>query len=94
MGGGPPLLAESDIDSLARDFLRSPCVGAIYIDWPLDRRIDTFLRRRDLTRVADDGDLSEAVLDRVVAHAGVVPRNSHDLAARPPVGCQPSDQSQ
>jgi hypothetical protein len=78
MGGTPPFVVDADIDSLARDFLRSPYVGEIYIDWSLDRRIDTFLRRRDLTRVADDGDLSDAVLDRVMA------RNLHDTADGPP----------
>jgi hypothetical protein len=73
MGSTPPLLTDSDIDSLARDFLRSPYASSIYVDWSLDRRVDTFLRRRDLTRLADDGDLAGAVLDRIMAHVGVAP---------------------
>lgn len=75
MVGNPPLLIDSDVDGLAWDFLSSRYAGTIYDDWSLDRRVDTFLRRRDLTRVADDGDLSNTVLDRVMAYVGTVPRN-------------------
>ena len=75
MGGNPPLLlTESDVDALAREFLRSRYLGATYAGWSPDRRLDTFLRRRGLSRVADDGDLSDIVLDRIMTHVGVVLR--------------------
>lgn len=71
MGGNPPfLLTDSDVDGLASEFLRSRYMGATYADWAPDRRLDTFLRRRGLPRVADDGDLSNVVLERIMAHVG------------------------
>ena len=75
MGGNPPLLTDSDVDTLAREFLRSHYLGPTYASWSPDRRLDTFLRRRGLSRVADDGDLSGIVLDRIMANVGIVPRN-------------------
>jgi hypothetical protein len=76
MGANPPLLlTDSDVDDLAREFVRSRYLGPIYADWSPDRRLDTFLRRRGLPRVADDGDLSRMVLDRIMAQVSVAPRN-------------------
>ena len=76
MGGNPPLLlTDSDVDALAHEFLRSSYLGATYAGWSPDRRLDTFLRRRGLSRVADDGDLANAVLDRIMANVRVAPRN-------------------
>lgn len=71
MGGNPPfLLTDTDVDVLASEFLSSSYMGPIYADWAPDRRLDTFLRRRGLPRVADDGDLTNVVLERVMAHVG------------------------
>lgn len=64
------LLTDSDVDTLAADFLGSHYVDKTYADWSPDRRLDTFLRRRGLPRVADDGDLSRILLERVMAHVG------------------------
>ena len=74
MSSNPPLLTDSDVDTLAWEFLRSRYIGPIYADWSPDRRLDTFLRRRGLSRVADDGDLSNNVLDRIMAQVGAVLR--------------------
>jgi hypothetical protein len=75
MGGNPPLLlTDTDVDALAREFLRSRYLGPTYADWSPDRRLDTFLRRRGLSRVADNGDLSNIVLDRIMTHVRVAPR--------------------
>jgi hypothetical protein len=89
MVGDPPLLTDADVDPLAWDFLCSPYAGTMYVDWSLDRRVDTFLRRGGLTRVADDGDLSNAVIDAIMAYVGVVPRDLHDMADGSPVGANP-----
>ncbi|ORB75953.1 hypothetical protein BST44_02985 [Mycobacterium scrofulaceum] len=71
MGGTPPLLlTDSDVDALAWEFLQSRYLGPIYADWSPDRRLDTFLRRRGLARVADDGDLANIVLERILGHVG------------------------
>jgi len=75
MGGNPPLLlTDSDVDALAREFLGSRYLDPTYAGWSPDRRLDTFLRRRGLSRVADDGDLSNNVLDRIMAQVGAVLR--------------------
>jgi hypothetical protein len=75
MGGNPPLLlTDTDVDALAREFLRSRYLGPIYADWSPDRRLDTFLRRRGLPRVADNGDLSKIVLDRIMTQVSAVGR--------------------
>jgi len=89
MLGGPASLTDSDVDTLAREFLRSPYVGPIYADWSPDRRLDTFLRRRDLARVADDGDLSNIVLDRIMAYGRILPRDWQDMANGSPAGAHP-----
>jgi hypothetical protein len=67
MGDVPPLFIDSDVDAFARDFLDSPYAGEIYADWSLDRRLHAFLRRQG----ADDGDLCNLVLDRIMANRGV-----------------------
>ena len=75
MGGNPPLsVTDFDVDALAREFLRSRYLGSTYAGWSPDRRLDTFLRRRGLSRVADNGDLSNIVLDRIMAQVGAVLR--------------------
>ncbi|MGZ4509759.1 MAG: hypothetical protein ACXVX1_01750 [Mycobacterium sp.] len=63
-------MTDSDVDDLAAEFLRSRYVDPIYAGWSPDRRLDTFLRRHGLPRVADDGDLSNLVLDRIMARVG------------------------
>jgi len=68
-----PSLTDSDIDALACQFLNSAYAdNNTYADWPLDRRLDGFLRRRGLVRLVDDGDAYDLVLNRVMAHIGAV----------------------
>lgn len=68
MDDGQPLLTDSGVDTLAWEFLSSHYVGTSYAAWPLERRLDSFLRRRGLTRVADDGDVFNLVLDRTMGY--------------------------
>jgi len=70
--GDPPFLTDSDVDALAWQFLNSAYADSTYADWPLDRRLDGFLRRQGLSRVAEDGDAYDLVLNRVMACIGVV----------------------
>jgi hypothetical protein len=72
--GGPPLLTDSDVDSLAWQFLNSSYADHTYVDWTLDRRLDGFLRHRGLVRLTEDGDAYDLVLNRVMAYIGVHPR--------------------
>ena len=65
---GPPLLTDSDVDALAWQFLHSPYADQTYADWPLDRRLDGFLRREGLARLVEDGGTYDLILDRVMAY--------------------------
>ena len=70
------------LDDVAWQFLRSEFAGEIYLDWPIDRRLDAFLRHRGYGELHDDGSAYEALLDRVMANlgaalkAGVVPQQN------------------
>ena len=72
--GDPPLLTDSDVDALAWQFLNSAYADNTYADWPLDRRLDGFLRRQGLSRVAEDGDAYGVVLNGVMACIGAASR--------------------
>jgi hypothetical protein len=72
--GDPPLLTDSDVDAFAWQFMNSAYADATYADWPLDRRLDGFLRHRGLSRIAEDGDAYGLVLNRVMAYIGAVSR--------------------
>ncbi len=72
--GDSPLVVDSDAVELAWQFLRSPYAEDIYADWPLDRRLDGFLRHRGLVRLAEDGDAYDLILDRVMTRIGTVHR--------------------
>jgi hypothetical protein len=69
--GDSLLLTDSYLDALARRFVASRYADNTYADWPLDRRLDGFLRRERLDRITEDGDAYDLVLDRVMAHIGV-----------------------
>ncbi|OBG36310.1 hypothetical protein A5672_19805 [Mycobacterium alsense] len=72
----PPLLTDGDVDGLAWQFLHSPYADDTYAVWPLDRRLDGFLRRRGLDRLVEDGDTYGLVLDRVMAYIAARDRDS------------------
>lgn len=65
------VLMDSDVDALVWQFFNSTYADDTYADWPLDRRLEGFLRRRGLHRIAEDGDAYDLVLDRVMAYIGV-----------------------
>ncbi|BBA88975.1 MULTISPECIES: hypothetical protein [Mycobacterium] len=78
--GGPPLLTDSDVDAIACRFVRSPYAdNTMYREWPLDRRIEGFLRREGLVRLAEDGDAYDLILGRVMAYISAVPRPAVEL---------------
>lgn len=60
------LLTGSDVDALAWQFTISTYADDIYADWPLDRRLEGFLRQRGLFSIAEDGDAFGLVFDRVM----------------------------
>jgi hypothetical protein len=84
----PPLLTDSDVDSLTWQFLNSAYVGDAYANRSLDQRLHHFLRHNGLVRVADDGDLYNLILDRVMSNIRCVPRTanqSHTARPRSPI---------
>jgi hypothetical protein len=69
--GDPPSLTNSDVDALTWQFLNSAYADDTYADWPLDRRIEGFLRRRGLAQLAEDGDAQGLILNRAMAYIAV-----------------------
>ena len=57
-----------EIDSLAWQFLCSPYTGRQYWDWPLERRVDAYLRHEERTDVFKDGAAYSSLIDRVMAN--------------------------
>ena len=73
MVGNSPLVTDSDVDELAWRFLRSGYADEAYADWPLDQRLDGFLRRCGLVGISEDGDTCNLLLNQVMAHIGKEP---------------------
>ncbi len=65
--GDAQVLTESDVDVLAHRFLHSEYAADAYINWPLERRLEGFLRNCGMARVADDGDTCQLLLDSVMS---------------------------
>lgn len=57
-----------DIDSIAWQFLRSPFTRRDYWDWPLDRRVDTYLAQQDRGDILRDDRAYRVMLERVMAN--------------------------
>jgi hypothetical protein len=55
-----------EVDAMAWEFLGSRYCGARYANWPIDRRLDAYLRHRGLHRIADNGSRCAELLERVM----------------------------
>ena len=64
-----------EIDGLAWQFLCSPFTQQDYWDWPLDRRVDAYLRHRQRLDILKDGAAYDSLLERVMAN---IPRARRD----------------
>ena len=62
------MVADTDVDGLARQFLDSAYGSDQYANWPLDRRLEGFLQHRGLSHLADNGDLFTIICDRVMTN--------------------------
>jgi hypothetical protein len=58
------------LDAIAWDFLGSEFAEQIHADWPMDRRVDAFLRHQGRDDLANDGAAYDALLQRVMANIG------------------------
>jgi hypothetical protein len=63
-------LRKRKLDAIAWKFLGSEFTGKIYADWPIDRRVDTYLRHHGLLDIVDDAGAYDALLERVMANIG------------------------
>lgn len=74
-------MTDQDVDAIAWQFLNSDYATETYMGWSLDRRIEGFLRHCGLTRIADDGDGYNLVLERVMSYISAAtdrPRNCNE----------------
>ena len=61
-------VAVEQIDAIAWQFLCSAYTGRDYWDWPLERRIDAFLRHHNRPDILNNGAAYSAMLERVMAN--------------------------
>ena len=70
------------IDSVAWEFLCSVYTSRDYWDWPLERRLDAFLRRLHRDDLLKDGAAYTALVERVMAN--IARARSHGVLNRKP----------
>jgi hypothetical protein len=63
-------LTKRKLDTIAWNFLGSEFTRQIYANWPIDRRVDAYLRRQGLIDIVNDGGAYDALLERVMANIG------------------------
>jgi uncharacterized protein YqjF (DUF2071 family) len=56
------------LEAIAWDFLGSEFTDQIYAIWPIDRRVDAYLRHHGLDDLINDGATYDALLQRVMAN--------------------------
>jgi len=83
MGGSSVAEADAakEIDGLAWQFLCSHFTRRDYWDWPLERRIEAYLRHLHRLDILNDGAAYDAVIERVMAN---IPRARRDGVLEPP----------
>ncbi len=81
MQAGPAEGADREPDTIAWGFLCSQYVGRNYWDWPLERRLDAYLRHHNREDILNNGAAYGAVVDRVMANMG---RARRDGVLTPP----------
>jgi hypothetical protein len=65
------------LDDIACDFLRSEFIAQTYSFWPIDRRVDAYLRRYGLDEVVNRGAVYHDLIERVMANIGGALRCNH-----------------
>jgi hypothetical protein len=79
--GGPAKTEARELDAIAWEFLCSPYTGRTYLDWSLERRLDTYLHHQDRDDILNNGAAYATVVDRVMANLG---RARRDGVLSPP----------
>ncbi|MEW5812916.1 MAG: hypothetical protein AB1925_26120 [Actinomycetota bacterium] len=62
------------LEQIAWQFLSSEFAGRTYADWPLDRRLDVFLRHNGYHALHDDGSAYENLLGHVMNNISIAVR--------------------
>jgi len=75
--GGRTDWTDNDLDDIACGFLRSEFTAQIYSIWPIDRRVDAYLRRLGLDDVVNRGTVYQDLIERVMANIGRAFRGNH-----------------
>lgn len=70
-----------EIDELAWQFLCSPFTRRDYWDWPLESRLDAYLRHHQRGDIVNNGAVYSALVERVMAN---IPRARRDGVLQPP----------
>jgi len=60
--------AHRDLEAVAWDFLSSEFAGSKYVNWSLDRRVDTYLRRCGKQELLNAGTAFDDLIDHVMAN--------------------------
>lgn len=69
------------IDEIAWEFLCSPFIRRDYWDWPLERRLDAFLRHHERRDILKSGAAYGELVERVMAN---IPRARRDGVLQQP----------
>lgn len=67
-GAAGDIQTDTEIDVIAWQFLHSHYTGREYWDWPLERRIDAYLRHIGHAELLRNGAASGLLIDRVMAN--------------------------
>jgi hypothetical protein len=63
-------MTSSQLDAIAWEFLTSEFAGQIYVDWPIDRRLNAYLLHHGPAALLTDGSAYDDLLDRVMSNIG------------------------